>query len=233
MADSRAKDLVKRTLSSLADITGVRLWSDKSGDSDAKGIELSEFVSSDVVANTSIDYKALTPKGFYNSTASTNRRGVVSLASLTDIENRVGAYGLTANNVNDLIEETRKDFYSQNGVAQKSTHYGGAGVDKATVSTYCNSTNSAPQWYYFKINPNLPTGTTIRAATVILSMYAGNGNYITGTYTVSGGADSSKSISADWNLDISADGTGLVIQNKSTNTFTSASVAATVHIIHW
>jgi hypothetical protein len=89
MADSKAQSLAKRTLNNLAAITGVRLWSGKAGDPNleaAQGVEMSEFVSSDIVAEGSaIDYKALTPKGFAASVATTARKGIVEKSTDAEI----------------------------------------------------------------------------------------------------------------------------------------------------
>lgn len=86
MADSRAKDLAKRAISSLASLTGVRLWSDKDGEADAKGIEVPELLNSGAVAEGSaIDYQAVTPKGFAASVATTSRKGIVEKATSAEM----------------------------------------------------------------------------------------------------------------------------------------------------
>jgi len=99
MADSKAQGLAKRTLDSLAAITGVRLWSGKTGDPNlerAQGVEMSEFVSSDIVENTDIDYKALTPKGFYQSVATEDRKGIAELATDAEIASEASGKFLEA-----------------------------------------------------------------------------------------------------------------------------------------
>ena len=88
MANTRCKDLVQRTINSLASITGVRLWSDKDGETEALGIDLPDLLSDDIVAEgSSIDYKAVTPKGFAASVATTSRKGIVEKATSTEVTN--------------------------------------------------------------------------------------------------------------------------------------------------
>ena len=171
MADSLVQNLTKRVLDSLANLTGVRLWSGKTGETDALGIEASEFISSDIVADTSVDYKALTPKGFYNSTMTTTRKGVGQLALDADVTAQTGT-GLL-NSVHQVLIKAQcfRDWFIANGLptfyvrSQDDLSSGGAiafnSVWKGDLLTGAQIT----------LNPALPAGAEIdlTAAYVVLS----------------------------------------------------------------
>ena len=100
MADSRAQGLTKRTIDTLAKITGVRLWSGKTGDPDEKalGVEMSEMISSAIVAEGSaIDYQGMTPKAFALSVATESRKGIAMEASAANIAAETADKMLQAN----------------------------------------------------------------------------------------------------------------------------------------
>lgn len=86
MADSIVQSLTKRAFSSLADLTGVRIWSGKGSESDALGLEVPELLTSDIITDASLDYKALTGKGFNASVATEGRLGITKHASAAQID---------------------------------------------------------------------------------------------------------------------------------------------------
>ena len=138
MADSRVENLVKRVFTSLADLTGVRLWSGKTGESDALGLEVSELLSSDVVADDSIDFKALTPKGFNASTMTEARKGVGEIASDAEITNKTTSNILTSSKQSVMQTQWWKDWHESNG---QPNEWGADDVDSPSAISYDSHLN--------------------------------------------------------------------------------------------
>ena len=151
MGDSKANGLVKRVFSSLADITGVRIWSQKDGEDDALGIEMSETLSSNIVADGStLDFKALTPKGFAASVATETRKGIVELATDAEVLSETSSKIVTA----DQQAKQRANWWNaktgdQYGMS-KIPHTEDAGrVFKFTYTLYYLSDGSTKTFYIF------------------------------------------------------------------------------------
>lgn len=116
MADSKAQDLVKRALIDLASITGVRLWSGKTGELNALGVELSELLTSAIVTDGAIDYKALTAKGFWDSIMTESRRGVGTYATDSEIEGKTTDALIRAGKQDIMQAQWYKDWGVANSV---------------------------------------------------------------------------------------------------------------------
>lgn len=118
MADSKVQDLVKRTITNLAQITGVRFWSGKTGELNALGVELSELLTSAVVPSSgAADYLILTPAGFAASLATIYARGIVQLAGTTQVAAKVSDNVLTAASQVNMQAQWKKDFFVKNQYA--------------------------------------------------------------------------------------------------------------------
>lgn len=115
MADSKANDLVKRVWTTLAELVGVRIWTQKDGEPDALGLDVSELLTSDVVQNNSNNYQALTPQGFYNSAATYNRRGTVFTALAADVISKSGTGSLLSAQQGIMQTQWKKDLFDANG----------------------------------------------------------------------------------------------------------------------
>lgn len=159
MADSKVQDLGKRVLSSLANLTGVRLWSGKTGEANALGIEASEFISSAVVADDSIDYKALTPKGFNTSIMTETRRGVGTYAGDTDINAKTGEGLLRSSKQSVMQAQWKKDFFEVNSVPNtyRTDSFSSPHAMSFDVNMYIPSVGNNT---YYTLSPSLPTGKT-------------------------------------------------------------------------
>lgn len=177
--DSRVQQLTKRAITSLASITGVRLWSGKTGDADEKalGVELPELLSSSIVAGTTIDYKGLTPKGFYNSVATTSRKGIVEHAAEAEIPTETTGKVITS----DLQEAMREHWASASDNAEgggnqlgrpKVWQQDGIGEGETTPSAYkftiCFNVNKPDTTtkVYYPVPFSIPTGKKILFAKI-------------------------------------------------------------------
>lgn len=144
MADSKAQDLTKRIISSLASITGVRLWSGKSGDPDlekAQGVELSELFSSAAPSQGStVNYIALTPKGFdlgFNARQATEEvKGIVELASGAEVASETAGKVLQSDQQDTMRElwGKAKQFTEADNQQGRPRFYHTAGVGEGGSS---------------------------------------------------------------------------------------------------
>jgi hypothetical protein len=122
MANSKVQDLTKRVFSSLANLTGVRLWSGKTGEANALGIELPELLSSSAVADDSaLDYKMLTPKGFALSTALTTRKGINRLSTDAEVTAKTGTGQIKSDQQGLMQTQWFKDWFVANGSVKNYT----------------------------------------------------------------------------------------------------------------
>jgi len=225
MADSKAQDLVKRVFSSLADLTGVRLWSGKGAEPDALGLEVSEILSSDIVtAASNPDYKALTPKGFRDSVMDESERGVGIYANDTSINNKSGDSLLRAGKQGVMQTQWIKDWFRRNASASIKPIYEANAEDADMVSLSFNANFHAENLasitdYYFA--PTLPTGKTYKL--VYYTILVNNGiftNYSNAAIEYSGGRIQ-QVIWSSWNFGISANGRDLFfyVSSGSTNNY--------------
>lgn len=212
MADSKVQDLVKRTLSSLAELTGVRLWSGKTGESDALGVEMSELLSSaQVTAADNPDYLCLTPKGFRNSQMSETERGVGIWAADSDIQTKTGNLLLRSGKQEVMQAQWHVDWFIRNAGASVKPIYEanaeGADMYAMTFNANFRITNfPTGSDYYF--SPELPTGKQFKS--IYFSIIARSSSLFgvsTKGITYSGGRiETNLGSSSNMNLGISADG---------------------------
>ena len=151
MADSRAKDLVKRVVSSLSDLTGVYLWSDKDGDSDAKSIEITDILSSDTIEHASdIDFKAITPAAFAKSLMTFDRNGVGRYATTGEIQGKTSDGLLKASNQVTMQTQWKTDWFRKSGA--ENVYYQS---DYAVKSFFVKTIPSMSAGDYVQISPNI------------------------------------------------------------------------------
>lgn len=116
MANSLVQNLAKRAFLSLADLTEVRLWSGKGAEPNALGLEVVELLSSEIVADDSIDYKSLTPKGFNASIATEARKGIQRLATDAEINNKEEVGLLNSADQIPMQAQWNKDWFEKEGI---------------------------------------------------------------------------------------------------------------------
>lgn len=182
MANSRAYDLQKKIFSSLADLVGVRIWSDKDGDLDARGIEVSELLDSAVVEDVSPkDYVALTPAGLKATTASFSRSGIVELSTTPEIQDKTGIGVLKSSNQYTMQEQWLKDW-CLDPVQPVIIHRGG----NAISWMFNRSVIPMGQYQYISLSPTITgdTGGTKFAFAGVTYCLSGPSGNIVGVVTI-------------------------------------------------
>lgn len=167
MADSRAKDLVKRVITSLSDLTGVYLWSDKDGDSDAKSIEITDILSTDTVEyDSDVDFKAVTPYAFARSLMTFTNNGIGRYATTGEIQDKSSDGLLKASNQGTMQTQWKTDWFRKPGA--ENVYYQDA---YAVKSFFVKVIPSMTAGESVQISPNITLSssayyTTIKAATI-------------------------------------------------------------------
>jgi len=223
MADSKENDLTKRIFSSLANLTGVRFWTQKDGEDDALGLEASELISSEVVVEDSLlDYQALTPKGFALSVATAARKGIISTASASDIEDEISDKALTSGQQSTLRSEWAKAYDSANALGKaKVWQEDGIGEDSTEPLSYkftiCFHTNKpdATAKLYYPVPFVVPSGKRIVQLVVngIFNTASVYGN-ISNEYHSVYGSNKEIPMGTGFKLVIPLDGTPVYIQSN-------------------
>lgn len=212
MADSKVQDLTKRVLSSLANLTGVRIWSGKTGESDALGIEMSELLSSSPVTGAdNPDYKALTPKGFRDSVMTETERGVGSFADDTAIAAKTGDTLLRSGKQAEMQEQWKKDFFIKDtnetvyGVYRANADDTDMGALNFEATCFMDNFGAGASRI---ISPPLPAGKVFKAIYYsLLLKKTGTGLFYTTAYLEYNGSSVSAPIGAsNCSVDISSDG---------------------------
>jgi len=134
MANSRIKDLSGEVAVGeiQALLATLYLATDDTSFTDAEKILLSTILSSAIVTDNSINYQALTPKGFYESLATEARKGIVKLATNTEILNKTAGAVLTTDQLSALQALFKNDWFFGNGTVKKWT---GTSSNLATTKT--------------------------------------------------------------------------------------------------
>ena len=165
MADSKANSLTKRVFSSLSNITGVRLWSQKDGETDALGLELSELLSSEIVEEEeSITYKALTPRGFRNSQQTTARNGISRASTEAEVIAKATPTALLSSDQTIMQTQWKKDFFEKSGVP--NTYRADSLTNPTGMQFVCNISTDITAGGVYHISPSIPSGLKIRYASI-------------------------------------------------------------------
>ncbi|MBK8807761.1 MAG: hypothetical protein IPO21_14400 [Bacteroidales bacterium] len=116
MADSRAYQLAKKTITALSHLTGVCFWTDKSGDSAAQHIVLAELLKTTAVEEAStVDYQMVTPKAFAATVATTDRKGIVELATQEEIASKASNKVIQSSDQTAMQTQWISDWFRKEG----------------------------------------------------------------------------------------------------------------------
>lgn len=183
MADSRAYQLAKKTITALSQLTGVCFWTDKSGDGAAQHIVLAELLKTNTVEEGSnVDYQMVTPKAFAASVATTERKGIVEIATPEEIANKTANKVIQASDQTAMQTQWISDWFRKEGTPNVY-HYAGYAVAWQMVD-YIDSMSiggSVP------LSPVLPTDRTYDSALVTILISSGLGEAY-GVYKIPAGA---------------------------------------------
>lgn len=116
MADQRVKDFLTTFIqASKADLTGLFMWVDKQGWTDAQKWEAVSMIFDAVVEDGNNDYTFMTPKAFWNSIMTTTRRGVGNYATDAQIEGKTTEGLIRSNQQATMQNQWKKDLFQSNG----------------------------------------------------------------------------------------------------------------------
>jgi len=118
MADSRIRGLAGEVLAAniQALLDTLYLAVDDASFTDAKKILLKTILTNAIVADNSIDYQALTPKGFNASVMTTARKGIGQLAEDAAVTSKTGTGLLNSLHQVLMQAQWKKDWFEQNGL---------------------------------------------------------------------------------------------------------------------
>lgn len=232
MANLRVRDFVDTlTPAQKADITGVFTWVDKAGWTAAQKLELASLLSDSIVANNSIDYKALTPKGFYDSIATETRRGVSELASDLEITDKTSTNIISASKQGVMQTKWKEDWFTFNGVVP-TLHQNAAESSIASMVYSFAWEGILVAGGSTVITPTLPSGKEIESAYITSVVRVGVG-LTTGTsiYLENRGLAYEAVLGGlSMYIGAPADGGYLYLKNGYAETYPVA-LAATIHLV--
>ena len=178
--DSRIKDLTGEVLdtelSALLDT--LYLAVDDKWFTDAEKVKWTNLITSAAVDEDSTnDYQALTPKGFYDSRAEVGKRGVVAFANADEIRNMENAKVISSFDLRQVHRNERARLFKE-GVPD---YYAKSAAGTATSSPCCWA-GSLDAYDRIKLAPSPPVGYVVNAYTISISVTSSLGSGA-GTYS--------------------------------------------------